>query len=203
MKPFIIFSFLLLVSSGIYANKPVKVKVWQDAFVQGGETADEAMGSSKAGRLRVMKSNDDTKYSRTSYLQFSLKKIEEITDVELNICVRVFPSKNDASASFSLNVYACDDNKWSESSITFNSKPERGDLLTSEVFDVNDDNVWMKVTLPAEKIMELKKKNKKGKVTLILANDDFNHTSIEVISKERTWSNGMPAKRDAYLKLTN
>jgi len=201
MKIFIIFSFLFLVSSGIYANKPVKVKVWQDAFVQGGETADEAFGSTTDGRLRVMKSGDNSKYSRTTYLQFNLKKVEDFESVELNICVRVYPSKNNNATQFALNVYGCDNNKWSESSVTYNTKPETGELLASQMLEANEDNQWVSIILPKEKVLALRKASKKGKITLILANDDFNRTSIEVISKERTWSNGMPAKRDAYLSI--
>ncbi|TLX76042.1 DNRLRE domain-containing protein [Labilibacter sediminis] len=198
----IIFSVLLLaVSSNSFAGKPVKVKVSQDAFVQGGETSDEAFGLTKDGRLRVMKSNGTDKYSRISYLQFNLKKIESIESATLNLCVRVFPSKNDASAQFSLNVYACENNKWSETGITFDNKPEKAELLATEVLPVNDDNSWISISIPADKLKALKEKSKKGKVTLVLANDDFNRTSIEVISKERTWSNGMAAKREAYLKI--
>lgn len=201
-KQLLIISILLVgLLVDAQANKPVKVKVVQDAFVQGGETADESLGTSKPGRLRVMKSDDNTKYSRTSYLQFNLKKVEDFSGAELNICVRIFPSKADPSATFSLNVYACENNKWNESNLTFNNKPERGELLATQVFSANNDNKWVQITLPSEKVMALKKNSKKGKVTLVLANDDFNKTSMEIISKERTWSNGMPAKREAYLKL--
>ncbi|WP_430817508.1 DUF7594 domain-containing protein [Carboxylicivirga sp. RSCT41] len=202
MKKLIVLIGILFIGlSTTLANKPVKVKVSQDAFVQGGETADEAMGTSTAGRLRVMNSDADTKYSRTAYLQFNLKKVEDFESVELNICVRVYRSKKDDATQFALNIYACDDNKWSESTITFNDKPEPGELIASQTLNANEDNQWVSVTLPKDKIMALKKASKKGKITLVLANNDFNRTSIEIVSKERTWSNGMPAKREAYLKL--
>ncbi|TRX71890.1 DNRLRE domain-containing protein [Carboxylicivirga sp. M1479] len=201
MRLLTIFTLLLFVSAGVYANKPVKVKVWQDAFVQGGESADEAMGTTTDGRLRVMNSKEDTKYARTAFLQFNLKKVESFESVDLNICVRVYRSKKDDATQFALNVYGCDNNKWSESSITFNSQPEKGELLATQTLEANEDNQWMTISLPKEKVMDLMKASKKGKLTLVLANDDFNRTSIEIVSKERTWSNGMPAKRDAYLKF--
>lgn len=201
MKLFTILSLFLVITSGVYANKPVKVKVVQDAFVQGGESADEAMGTTTEGRLRVMNSDASSKYARTAYLQFNLKKVEDFESVDLNICVRVFRSKKDDATQFALNIYACDDNKWSESSITFNDQPGAGELLASQTLNANDDNQWVSIALPKEKVMALKKASKKGKITLVLANNNFNRTSIEIISKERTWSNGMPAKRDAYLKL--
>ncbi|MCG8580188.1 MAG: DNRLRE domain-containing protein [Bacteroidales bacterium] len=200
-KLVVLVSILFIGLSATLANKPVKVKVLQDAFVQGGETADEAMGVSTEGRLRVMNSDADTKYSRTTYLQFNLKKVEDFESVDLNICVRVYRSKKDDATEFALNIYGCDNNKWNESTITFNDKPEPGELIASQTLNANKDNQWVTVSLPKEKIMALKKASKKGKITLVLVNNDFNRTSIEIISKERTWSNGMPAKREAYLKL--
>lgn len=197
----VLVGILFIGLAGALANKPVKVKVFQDAFVQGGETADEAMGVSTEGRLRVMNSDADTKYSRTTYLQFNLKKVEDFESVDLNICVRVYRSKKDDATQFALNIYGCDDNKWSESGLTFNNKPEVAELIASQTLNANEDNQWISISLPKEKIMALKKANKKGKITLVLANNDFNRTSIEIVSKERTWSNGMAAKREAYLKL--
>ncbi|MCU4174018.1 DUF7594 domain-containing protein [Carboxylicivirga sp. N1Y90] len=188
-------------SNQVEAQKVKKVTVWQDAFVQGGETASEALGSTTPQRLRVMKSNGDDKYSRTTYLQFNLKKVEDFSDVELNICVRVYPNKKDASANYTYSVYSCDDNKWSESSITFDNKPEKGELLATQTLEPKDDNVWVKISLPADKVKEMMKQNKKRKVTFVLSNDDFNKTNMELISKERTWSNGSSAKREAYLSF--
>lgn len=192
-------AMLLLISVNANAQKVQKIKVSQDAFVQGGETADEPMGVTTSDRLRVMKSTGDSKYSRITYLQFNLKKVAVINDVELNVCVKVYESKDDASAQFSMDVMACEDNKWSENSITFNNKPEVGELLASVVVPTNENNEWVKISIPAEKIKELK--DKKGKVTLVIYNTDFNRTSGEIISKERTWSNGSPAKREAFLSV--
>ena len=194
-------SIILAFTSSALANKPVKVKVFQDAFVQGGGTADEALGSTTSGRLRVMKSNGDDKYSRTTYLQFNLKKIEDFKTVDLNVCVRVYPSKVDASASFTMQVYGNSDAKWNESAITFNNKPEKGEMLTSKEFKANDNNDWVKISIPADAMKKLLKNSKKGRITLVLSNDDFNKTSAEIISKERTWSNGSLAKREAYLSF--
>jgi len=186
-----------------YSAKPVKIKVYQDAFVQGGETADKALGQTTAQRLRVMKSDDNDKYSRMTFLQFDLKKVESFEELTLNICVRVLPNKKDAEAQFKLDVYSCLNNKWNETGITYNNKPEKDELLATDLLKPSDDNVWVKIVLPADKIKELKANDKKGKITLVLFNSsqDFNKTSIEVISKERKWSNGMLAKREAYLSL--
>lgn len=192
---------LFTLSTLAHAQKPVKVKVFQDAFVQGGNTADEALGATTAGRLRVMKSNGTDKYSRTTYMQFNLKKIEDFKTVDLHVCIRVYPRKDNASANFTMQVYGNAAAKWNESSITFNNKPDKGELLTSQDFEVNDNNDWVKISLPADAVKELIKKSKKGRVTLVLSNDDFNKTSAEVISKERTWSNGSPANRNAYLSF--
>ncbi len=201
LSTFFACSILLAFTSSSFANKPVKVKVSQDTFVQGGETADEELGSTTADRLRVMKSNGNDKYSRTTYLQFNLKKIEAFESATLHINVRVYPSKTDAAASFTMQVYGADNSPWNEASMTFSNKPEKQDLLATQTLSSSDKNQWITINLPADGLKELIKNSKKGRITLVLANDDFNKTSAEIISKERTWSNGTPANSEAYLSF--
>lgn len=190
---------LLMVSASSFAAKPIKVKVYQDAFVQGGETAAEPLGATLAERLRVQKSFGTDKYSRTTFLQFNLKKVEEINSVVLHICLKVYESKEDASYEFAMDVMGCDNNKWRETSITFENQPEIGDLLTTASFPKTENNEWVEITLPVEQVKELM--DKKGKLTLVLYNSDMNRTSAEVMSKERKWSNGTMANQEAYLEI--
>lgn len=197
-------SLLLLVltvsfSTHVEAQKGKKVKVSQDAFVQGGDKADEPLGATIANRLRIMKSTGDDKYSRTSFLQFNLKKVKDFETAELFLCVKVYESKDDASAKFQMQVYTCEDNSWKETSITFNNQPDKGELLAAAEIEVTEKNEWVKISLPVEKLKELIKKDAKRKVSFVLFNEDFNRTSAEVISKERTWTNGTPANREAYI----
>ncbi len=196
--------FLVMLMAGATAmsakaNKPVKVKVCQDAFVQGGNTAKEPMGVTESGELRVMKSTGTDKYSRTSYLQFNTKKVDDFSTVDLNICVKVYESKVDASAEFEMQVYACDNNKWKESSLVFDNKPEKSELLATQSIGATEKNEWVKISLPADKVKQLMKSSKKGKISMVLYNGNFNKTSAVVLSKERQWSNGTPANREAYL----
>lgn len=201
LKVFLSLALMFTLLSNGYSKKPVKVRVFQDAFVQGGTSADEPMGVSKPGQLIVMKSFDNDKYSRLSYLQFNLKRIDDFESVDLYLCAKVYESKDDPSAEFALQVYSCDDYKWKETGITFNNKPEKGELLATQSIGVTEKNEWVKIQLPAAKIREMIKNNKKSRVSLVLYNEDFNRTSAIIISKERKWSNGAPAKREPYLEF--
>ncbi|TAJ12782.1 DNRLRE domain-containing protein [Marinilabiliaceae bacterium JC017] len=201
VKIFIASLFVFGATSNAFCAKPLKIKVSHDAFVQGGETANQPLGATKAARLRIGKSTGNDKYSRTTYLQFNLKKVENFESVDLNLCVKVYKSKEDASAKFQLQVYNCDDTKWKETSITFNTKPEQGELLATQSIGVTEKNEWVKISLPADVIKKQIKKSKKGKLTLVLYNADFNKTAAEIISKERQWTNGTPANKEAYLEF--
>lgn len=200
-KLFLVMLLSVVTAASAWANKPVKVKVCQDTFVQGGSTANEPMGVTEPGELRIMKSNGTDKYSRITYLQFNVKKVEEFTSVDLNICVKVYESKDDASAEFEMQVYACEDDKWSESSLAFNNKPDNGELLATQSIGVSEKNEWVRISLPSDKVKQMKKESKKGKITLVLYDGNFNKTSAVVLSKERMWSNGTPANREAFLEF--
>lgn len=106
------------------------ITISEDAFVQGGETADEALGGTKPNNLMVYNSKQNTKFSRITYLKFSLpKKMTEITKLELNIPIKVFKKEDNPDLTFNIEVLGVNDDNWSESTITWNTKPELAQVL--------------------------------------------------------------------------
>lgn len=203
MKRFIVcftVGMMILFSVVAQAQKATKVKVAQDAFIQGGETSTEALGTSLADRLRIQKSDGNDKYSRSTYLKFVFDAQKDFSSAVLNVCVKVNASKNDADAQFSLDVYSSENEAWDEASITFEKCPAIKDFLGQATLAPNENNDWVQIELNAQMLKNLIKANK-GFVTLVLYNKDFNQTSAEVISKERKWQNGAPAKREAFVEL--
>lgn len=98
--------------------------------MQGGETADEALGGTKPNNLMVYNSKQNTKFSRITYLKFSLpKKMTEITKLELNIPIKVFKKEDNPDLTFNIEVLGVNDDNWSESTITWNTKPELAQVL--------------------------------------------------------------------------
>ena len=200
-KVLVVSLMMVIGVNALYAKGPKKVYVIQDAFVQGGDNADERMGVNKDGELRIMKSDGDDKYSRTSYLLFNLKKVEDFSSARLHLCMKVYESKDDANAEFELQVYSGDGKKWSESTLTYSNKPGIDQLLATQTYKPSEKNVWVSADIDVEKLKKAIKASKNGKVTLVLYNKNFNRTSAIVLSKERAWSNGNLAKREVYLEL--
>lgn len=196
------FSFGMMILFPVFsqAQKATKVKVAEDAFVQGGETATEALGATISDRLRIQKSDGNDKYSRSTYLKFAFDAQKDFSSAVLNLCLKVNASKNDVDAQFSLDVYSSENEAWDEASITFEKCPAIQDLMGQTTLAPNENNDWVQIELNAETLKKLIKANQ-GTVTLVLYNKDFNQTSAEVISKERKWQNGAPAKREAFVEL--
>ncbi len=196
------FTLGLLISFPVIsqAQKTIKVKVSEDAFVQGGETSTEALGTTLPDRLRVQKSDGNDKYSRSTYLKFAFDAQKNFSSAVLNVCVKVNASKNDADAQFTLDVYSTESGEWNESAITFETRPAIKDLMGQTTLAPNENNEWTQIELDVALLKSLVKANG-GEVTLVLYNEAFNQTSADVISKERKWQNGAPAKREAFVEL--
>ena len=97
-------------------------------------------------------------------------------------------------------MYSTESGEWSESAITFETRPAIKDLLGQATLAPNENNEWTQIELDVALLKKLIKANQ-GTVTLVLYNKEFNQTSAEVISKERKWQNGAPAKREAFVEL--
>lgn len=193
-----IVALLLLFVSTVQAQKAEKVLVYEDAFIQGGETADVAMGVKKPKNMRIFNSQADSKYARIGYLKFKVsKKIESIKDVELHFSLKVYKTEKNPEGKFGLEVYGVEDDKWSEDSITWEEALELGELLGDIEVEqsLDDKNKKVVVKLNAEAFNKLLNGKKDRMVTLALTNDNFNKVSAMAPTKEQS------AKAGAYLMI--
>ncbi|MFB9058093.1 DNRLRE domain-containing protein [Mariniflexile ostreae] len=169
-----------------------KITVSEDAFIQGGETSGTAFGQSTPKNLRIFNSKSDNKYSRTTYLKFTLpKKIENLKAVELNINLKVYKSDEDPKAMFNLQIYAVENDTWNEATITWNDTLELGSLVGEiEVpQSLDDKNQNLKIKLNAEEISKLVDGKKDREITLALLNSNFNKIGGMAASKEQSDKN--------------
>ncbi len=182
-----ILAITFLFSANAQAQKKIMVK--EDAFIQGGETEDTAMGESKPKNLRIYKSQDNDKYSRITYLKFELpKKMKSVNKATLHIPLKVYINEEHPDATFNLEVFAVENDKWRELSITWSDALEPGEMLGSLEVPQSKDGKNQKLTieLDAKELSTLFDGKKDRKVTLALMNTNFNRVSAMAPSKEQS-----------------
>lgn len=179
-------AFALSINSNAQSKK---ITVSEDAFIQGGNTSDTPFGETNPKNLRIFKSNEDTKYSRITYLKFNTpKKLKNVTKVTLHIPLKVYIKEDEPDATFNLEVYAVENDKWRELSITWSDALELGEMVgTIEVpQSVDGKNQKLAIELDAKEISKLIDGKKDKKITLALVNSNFNKVSAMAPSKEQS-----------------
>jgi hypothetical protein len=175
-----------------------KIKVSEDTFIQGGDTANKAMGEAMPKNLRIFNSEADSKYARIVYLKFNMpKKLKSAKKITLHIPLKVYKNEDKPDATFNLEIFAVENDKWRELSITWNDALELGELVGSMEVGQSLDNKNQKLSieLDAEKVSELFNGKKDRKVTLALLNSNFNKISAMAPSKEQS------TKAGSYLEI--
>lgn len=184
-----IVAIALLFVTYVKAQSQQKIVVSEDAFIEGGESSNTAFGETTPKNLRIFKSLDDSKYSRITYLKFTMpKKMERLNTVELNIPLKVYKNEVDQNATFNLQVFAVENDKWNEFTITWDDALELGEMVGEiEVKQSLDDkNQWIKIKLNQEIINNKFDGNKDRNITLALLNYKFNKISAMAPSKEQS-----------------
>ena len=189
MKNFIKITLLTLLLIGSANAQKKKIVVSEDAFIQGGDSADTAMGEKSPKNLRIFNSNAESKYARITYLKFSTpKKMKKVSKAILHIPLKVYKNEDKPDATFNLEIYAVENDRWRELSITWNDALELGELLASKEIGQSLDNKNQKLTieLNADELSKLFDGKKDRKITLALVNSNFNKISAMAPSKEQS-----------------
>lgn len=190
MKTTYLFFTFLLASTLTISAQTRKVLVSEDTYTQGGETGDEAFGKTNTKELKIMNSDADSKYARTTYLKFEIPKdIEKIDYMTLTIPIRVSNrNKDNPYAIFKMDVYLVEDNNWKEKKLTFNNNLDMGTMISSLDIDTSGDKgfEWQKTFLNCHVISQFLKSKKRRTITLALRNRVFNKTSAILSSKEKS-----------------
>jgi len=188
MKKLITLSAIVAICLGAQAQT-TKLTVKEDAFIQGGNTSDTAFGETSPKNLRIFNSEADSKYARITYLKFETpKKLNKINKATLHIPLKVYENKSNPEATFHLEVYAVENDKWRELSITWSDKLALGALVGSMEVPQSKDgkNQKLTISLDAAKVSELFNGKKDRKITLALVNTNFNKISSMAPSKEQS-----------------
>lgn len=152
---------ILIVSVILIANtyaQSERINVYEDTFIQGGETADEAFGETKANLLRVANSEKDNKYARISYLKFKMpKNVDDITKVELYINIKVFKKSKFPEEKFKLSIFGLEDDDWRENNITWEDALDIGSKIgyIEQPQALNDKTTRIKIELDIDELKKI------------------------------------------------
>ena len=116
---------------GLHKTDVKKVYAIEDTYVQAGKTADENFGTSEMLDFKAVGAKPN-EYYRITLLKFDVSEIGGIeyekAYIELNCTV--IESQNHPTR---INVFGCYPGDWEEMKVTYNTLPEKEELLTSVV----------------------------------------------------------------------
>lgn len=130
-KPFLEISFL---PTGAITDSVITLTPTDDAYVRGGDFADDNYGDSEMLPLKYTGENNN--FTREIYFKFSLPEIiGDIDSADLNLWC------SSAGANSTLNNYLIHvrDDDWDETTITYNSRPgavNQGQRITTDIVAV-------------------------------------------------------------------
>ncbi len=105
---------------------PVTLSATNDAYGRAGSYSGTAYGTTDPNNLVVKDSHLDN-YTREAYLQFDVSSISSVATAVL----RVYGANTQDSSTVTVRAYSSADDSWSESTVTYGSRPLPGSLLDS------------------------------------------------------------------------
>jgi hypothetical protein len=104
----------------------ITLSATHDAYGRAGSYSGTAYGSSDPNDLVVKDSHLDN-YTREAFLQFDISSISSVATAML----RVYGGNTQDSSTVTVRAYSSSDDSWSESTVTYGSRPAQGTLLDS------------------------------------------------------------------------
>ncbi len=118
---------------GLRKSELCKIPVSEDSYVEAGTSADKNFGSSEIIDVKAgVAGKEIDQYYREALLKFDIKAASELeyTSVFLELDCKLV-EKGDIPVT--LNVYGCYPYDWNEKTVTFNTIPEKEDLITTAI----------------------------------------------------------------------
>ena len=113
---------------GLVKEEFVSFDVIEDAYVEGGDNADVALGTKNVIELKG-KEADNGALHRIIYLKFDVSGIDAAKTNMIRITLACIKSAQQVFEAVPLTAYACDADAWSEETITYNNAPEGKEII--------------------------------------------------------------------------
>ena len=156
-------------------GETVSLRAAADAYVRDGTFADANYGA--ATRLEVKRSG--TSYSRESYLRFNLSGVGSVGSAKLRLFARL---DNTLAADAGFTVYSSADTSWSETAVTWNTRPAAGTTAHASGVVAGTTAKWYEVDLTA--FLKAQKAAGATAVTLVLKPTTTSGSTIVIESDE-------------------
>ena len=119
----------------------ISIKVVEDTYVEAGTSADKNFGSAELVDFKAIVTENN--YYRLGLLKFDISSLKGgYSSVKL---VLNCTSMENSSIPTTVHVYSCNPADWSENSVTYNTRPEKEELITTEIVR-STGKVWFDVT---------------------------------------------------------
>ncbi len=162
---------------GVHKVDSTKIIVKEDAYVQAGKTADDNFGDSDMLDFKAVGSKPN-EYYRITLLKFDVSQLNNMEYdklfLELN-CTSIESYDHPTR----INVYGCYPDDWQEMSVTYNTLPEREELINSVVVE-GKGTVRIDVTDYVSKLVNIGYKE----ISLYLEGDADSVRRLNFSSKE-------------------
>jgi hypothetical protein len=168
--------------AGSYVSAQVAIPAQADAYVRAGSFSAQNFGADKTLRAKKGVADDNT---RRSYLRFDVSAVGAGDRVTLRLNGRLSSA---ASHNVVTTVYAVPDVTWSESGVTWNSRPDLGKVLGRVVIEGMAAQ-W--VTLDITKFVQAEKSA--GRQVISVGLRDVDHSSAISIFNSREAAQDAPA----------
>lgn len=117
---------------GIHKVNLAKAEVIEDAYVEAGTSSNKNFGSSKGIDFKAVVGKKANEFYRVPLLKFDISSFADIdfTNAYLQIYCTF---KESTELPTQINVYGCDPYAWDEMTVTYNTIPEREDLVSTAI----------------------------------------------------------------------
>jgi hypothetical protein len=139
----------------------VKLSAIADAHVRGGAFSDTNFGSA----TQLVSKHGTGDAHRLIFLKFDLSGVSTITSATLRLFGRL---SNTSSVNVPTGVYSCSDTTWSESGLTYDTRPASGTTALATATITDDVGRWYEWDLTA--YLQAEKAAGHDLVTLVLKN---------------------------------
>ena len=116
---------------GINRLDSVRITAIEDTYIQSGTTSDTNFGDSEMIDFKAYPGKENN-YYRISLVKFDISDIKNATYDKIYLHLDCYMMEDEKYPT-TLNVYSCFPDEWSEMTVTYNTRPERDELVTSMV----------------------------------------------------------------------
>ena len=116
---------------GLHKVEPKKIKAIEDTFVQAGKTADDNFGDSEMLDFKASSSKPN-EYYRITLLKFDVSELNNMEYEKLFLDLKC-TSIESTQHPTTLHVYGCYPEDWEEMTVTYNTLPEREELVNTVI----------------------------------------------------------------------